>query len=65
MENRRNIQVDLVKLADGARLLRLTYSPSGLALEKVLDPKVALVHQKKRLFHVFEAALAQSELSPA
>jgi len=65
MNHRDKIQVDLIKLVGGERLMRLTYLPSGLVLEKKLDPKQALVRQKERLFGVFEAALAQAELTPA
>ena len=65
MNHRDKIQVDLIKLVSGERLMRLTYLPSGLVLEKKLDPKQAVVRQKERLFGVFEAALAQAELTPA
>ena len=65
MSHRNKIQVDLIKLVSGERLLRLTYLPSGLVLEKKLDPKQAVVRQKERLFGVFEAALAQAEMTPA
>jgi hypothetical protein len=65
MDHRNKIQVDLIRLVTGERLMRLTYLPSGLVLEKKLDPKQAVVRQKERLFDVFEAALAQAELTPA
>jgi len=65
MAHRDKIQVDLIKLLSGERLMRLTYLPSGLVLEKKLDPEQAVVRQKERLFGVFEAALAKAELSPA
>jgi hypothetical protein len=52
-------------LVSGERLIRLSYLPLGLVLEKKLDPKQAVVRQKERLFGVFEAALAQAELTPA
>jgi len=65
MSHRDKIQVDLIKLVSGERLLRLTYLPSGLVLEKTLDPQQAVVSQQERLFGVFEAALAQAELTPA
>ena len=65
MDHRNKIQVDLIKLVSGERLMRLTYSPLGLVLEKKLDPHQAVLRQKERLFGVFEAALAQAELSPA
>ena len=65
MSNRDKIQVDLIKLAGGERLLRLTDLPSGLALEKKVDPRQPVLRQKKRLFSVFEAALTQAELTTA
>ena len=64
MFERRKIQIDLIKLTNGERLLRLTEPHSGLALERKLDPKQPVVRQKDRLFAVFEAALAREELSP-
>ncbi len=38
MVDRDKIQFDLIKLAGGGRILRLTESRSGLALEKKLAP---------------------------
>ena len=60
MASRENIQINLVKLIGGERLLRLTDPESGLALEKKLDPKQPVVRQKERLLGVFEAALAKA-----
>ncbi len=65
MDHRDAIEVDLIKLISGERLLRLTYRPLGLALEKRLDPGLAVARQKQQLFGVFEAALAKAELSAA
>jgi hypothetical protein len=65
MGNREKIQVDLIKLAGGERLLRMTDLPSGLALEKKIDPRLPVFRQKERLFSVFEAALTQAELTAA
>jgi hypothetical protein len=65
MGNRDKIQVDLIKLAGGERLLRLTDLPSGLALEKKVDPRQPVLRQKEHLFSVFEAALTQAELTTA
>jgi hypothetical protein len=59
------IQIDLIKLVSGERLLRLTEPQSGLSLEKKLDATQPVVRQKKRLLGVFEAALARAELSAA
>ena len=65
MVSRGQIQIDLIKLISGERLLRLTEPLSGLALEKKLDPMQPVVRQRERLFSVFEAALARAELSAA
>ncbi len=64
MVDRDKIQFDLIKLADGRRLLRLTEPQSGLALEKKLAPADAVVRQKEKLLGAFEAALARVELAP-
>jgi hypothetical protein len=61
--DRKNIQIDLIKLVGGERLLRLTESQSGLALEKKLDPQKSVASQKVELLAVFEAALARAELA--
>ena len=63
MIDRSKIQIDLIKLVSGERLLRLTEPQSGLALEKKLDARHAVVREKERLLGVFEAALACAELS--
>ena len=65
MVSRDQIQIDLIKLISGERLLRLTEPLSGLALEKKLDPQQPVVRQRERLFSVFEAARARAELSAA
>ena len=65
MIERSTIQIDLIKLVSGERLLRLTEPQSGLSLEKKLDAKQPVVRQKERLLGVFEAALARAELSAA
>ena len=65
MVDRDKIQFDLIKLANGGRILRLTEPRSGLALEKKLAPADAVVRQKKKLLHAFEAALARVELAAA
>ena len=55
------IQIELIKLATGARLLRLTESTSGLAPERTLDPNVPVSAQKEALAKVFQAALDQAQ----
>jgi hypothetical protein len=65
MVDRDKIQFDLIKLAGGERILRLTEPQSGLALEKKLAPADAVVRQKEQLLRAFEAALARVELAAA
>lgn len=65
MVDREKIQIDLVKLLNGGRLLRLTEPQSGLTLEKKLGPADAVVRQKEKLLQAFEAALSRVELTPA
>ena len=63
MANRNNIEVELVKLASGARLLRFTEPKSGLTLERKLDPNRPVSDQKEALAKVFQAALTQAQLA--
>ena len=65
MIDREKIQMELIKLKDGERLLRLTEPQSGLSLERKLNPERPVSIQRKQLLSVFEAALAQAELTPA
>jgi hypothetical protein len=62
MKARRHIQVELVKLVGGERLLRLTEIQSGLSLEKKLGPKDAVIRQKQKLLAAFEAVLDNGAL---
>jgi hypothetical protein len=57
------IQVELIKLASGERLLRLTEPATGLCLEKKLDPRQPVVRQKNRLRRALEAALAYEPMA--
>jgi hypothetical protein len=52
-----NIRIDLIKLADGQRLLRLEDATSGLSLEKRLDPVASVASQKTRWLRAFESML--------
>lgn len=65
MDHRDKIQVEMVKLVGGDRLIRLSYPPLGLVLEKKLDPAKPVVRQRENLLAVFEAALTEAELSAA
>jgi len=65
MVDRGKIQIDLIKLASGERLLRLSDARSGLSLEKKLDARQSVVREKERLLGVFEAALVRDEVLAA
>jgi hypothetical protein len=65
VSNSDKIQVDLVKLASGERLLRLTDKLSGMALEYTLEAHQSVARQSNRLRRVFEALLAQAQLISA
>jgi hypothetical protein len=54
---KRDIEMLLLKLADGARVLRLSDPASGLCLEKRLDPAQSVARQKERWMQVFTAML--------
>ena len=58
------ILVELLKLADSARLLRLEHPASGLCLEKRLDAAGSVIVQTGRWRRVFTSLLAR-ELLPA
>jgi hypothetical protein len=61
MQVRPHLQIDLIRLVNGERLIRLTDPHSGLALEQKVDPTRPLARQKERLLAVFAAALAEME----
>ena len=54
---KRDIEMLLLKLADGARILRLSDPESGLCLEKRLDPTQSVARQKQRWVHAFTTML--------
>jgi hypothetical protein len=59
MSAKRQIEIELVKLTNGDRLLRLSEAASGLCLEKKLDSHKPVVKQKDRLRKTFEAILSR------
>ena len=61
---KREIEMLLLKLADGARILRLSDRASGLGLEKRLDPAESVARQKQRWQRVF-AAMLEREIGAA
>ena len=54
---KRDIEMLLLKLTDGARIMRLSDPKSGLCLEKRLDPAESVARQKERWTQVFTATL--------
>ncbi len=50
---KRSVELLLLKLADGGRVLRFYESSSGLCLEKRLRPEDSVVRQKERWERVF------------
>jgi len=61
---KREIEMLLLKLADGARILRFSEPKSGLSLEKRLDPSQPVLQQKQRWKAVF-AEMLERELGTA
>lgn len=61
---KRNIELLLLKLADGGRIVRFSEPHSGLCLEKRLDSQESVARQKERWKHVFVAML-ERELGTA
>lgn len=51
------IELLMLKLADGARVIRLSEQTSGLRLEKRLDPDKPVVEQTDRWKHTFLSLL--------
>jgi hypothetical protein len=51
------LQITLLKLKDGTRLLRLSESETGVALERVMDPSLPLWRQKQELTTLFASTL--------
>ena len=63
MFDRGKIQIDLIKLAEGGRLLRVTEPQSGLSLERKIDNKRPIHDQKRQLIDIFQATLARAQAS--
>lgn len=57
------VEIQLMKLTDGGRLLRLREKSSGLCLEKQLTREQPVARQKARLFSVFEDCESRAQTS--
>jgi hypothetical protein len=64
MVMKRSIEMLLLKLADGGRILRFCEPASGLCLEKRLQPDEPVARQKQRWERVF-AEMLDRELGVA
>lgn len=60
--NADNIQITLLKLKDGSRLLRLSEPETGLALERAIHPQRPLLAQKQQLKALFESMIQRAEV---
>ena len=61
---KRDVEVLMLKLVDGGRILRFSEPQSGLSLEKRLDPKESVANQKQRWLKAFVSVL-ERELGTA
>lgn len=59
------IQIELVKLVDGTRLLRLSEPTARVCLEKAVDPAAPIARQKERWLRVFRDLLAREAMAAA
>jgi hypothetical protein len=65
MSRPEDIEIELIKLAGGRRVLRLIDPASGLCLQRELERDQAVLTQKERLMSVFQAALAKADMLAA
>jgi hypothetical protein len=65
MSRAEDIEIEIIKLLEGGRVLRLIDPASGLSLQRVLDPDQAVLLQKERLMSVFQAALIKADMLAA
>ena len=56
------IQITLLRLKDGSRLLRLSEPETGLALERALNPNRPVLRQKQQLKALFESMIQRAEV---
>lgn len=56
-------RVDLIKLADGVRLLRFTDAKSGVSVERRVEAAGSVAAQTRQLREVFDAAVARAQLA--
>ena len=54
---KRDIELQMIELTDGGRLLRLSEPRSGLCMEKRLEPQKSVAEQKQQWQNVFVAML--------
>ena len=56
------LQITLLRLKDGSRLLRLSEPETGLALERTLNPQRPLLAQKQQLKALFESMIQRADV---
>ena len=56
------IQITLLKLWNGTRLLRLTETETGLSLEKCVNGARPVLTQKKRMLELFRVTLERVQM---
>ena len=57
-----NIQITLLRLKDGSRLIRLSEFETGIALERAMNPNRPLLRQKQQLKSMYYSMLQHSKL---
>lgn len=55
------IQITLLRLKDGSRLLRLSEPETGLALERTLNPSRPMLRQQQQLKALFESMIQRAD----
>lgn len=58
-------QVDLIKLSDGTRMLRVSDVPSGTTLERRVDAQRSVASQKDAVERALRAVLERELKTPA
>ena len=52
-----SVRIQLVRLSDGQKLMRIEDDATGLSVEKKLSPEAPVAAQKAKLLRLFEAML--------
>jgi hypothetical protein len=60
-----SLQIEMVKLVDGTRVLRVTDAATATTLERRVDPAQPVVRQKEMVAHALRAVLDRELKSAA